>query len=96
MSDDWQVGDLALCVRTDGGYLRMPRVNPGQKFIVERVESCTQALTGEPIWGLSFRELRGLPYFYDAPCFRKIRPHVPDVEDAETIRLLNGIKEPAE
>lgn len=97
MSDDWKPGDLALCVNANwledshgisfGDHLR-----PGAIYTVARVglnEAERLALwlievPCEPEWGK--RAIR----------FRKIKPHTPDEEDRETIRLLNSapVKEP--
>lgn len=84
MSDDWKPGDLALCVK--GGVVS--RV--GQIYTVDNVEmlgSLCLWFVGQDYSGL-------LPSF--AKNFRKIRPHTPDEQDAETIRLLTGapVKEP--
>jgi hypothetical protein len=101
MADDWQVGDLALCVK--GGRfatsLRSPEFPKGgavyrvaavglENFIQSKcfalwLEDGPINNNGERVW--------------PAYRFRKIRPHTPDAEDAETIRLLTGVpaKEPA-
>lgn len=82
MSDDWQVGDLALCVR-DG-----PDTRAGVIYTVEIIGTCPAGV------GLRFFEMRR---FYTYPWkwsiarrFRKIRPHTPDADDRETIALLKG------
>lgn len=75
---DWQPGDLALCVEA-GDVSR-----PGQVFTVYAVRE----------GGLRFEELRcyyTAVWVWSTSCrFRKIRPHIPDAEDRETIRLLTG------
>ena len=97
MADDWQPGDLALCLSRDGGgYYSAPYIEAGQILEVSEVEviACALALgfEGRPIIRGAFGRCG-----YDARCFRKIRPHAPDAEDAETIRLLTGapVREPA-
>jgi len=97
MSDDWQPGDLALCVAQGpdpehwSGKAGGPRL--GGVYVVERVEI-------EPFGDyfpaglyLAFADFPD-SFFHEG--FRKIRPHAPDAEDAETIRLLNGapVREP--
>ena len=99
MADDWQAGDLALCVM-DGENTRK-----GQVFTVEAVQGPVHYRPG---WGLPGGEAIALVFKevrhprnsfgrYISLRFRKIRPHTPDAEDAETIALLTGqpAKEPA-
>lgn len=92
MRDDWQVGDLALCVRRHSKY--PPDVRPGAIFSVEAVwGGCKNAENRSHI-DVAL-DLVGVPRMdgeiaYWAGSFRKIRPHTPDREDAETIRLLTG------
>jgi len=105
MSDDWQPGDLALCIDdSDGG------VEEGGKVVrllergkVYRVE----AVDVDPAFAEVGLHLEGVPRPWSETWqieigwvetrFRKIRPHQPDAEDAETIRLLTGapVREPA-
>lgn len=88
MADDWQVGDLALCIRQPEGPLAYAwTVKVGGIYTV-----CEVIFWESELWGLNFAED---PYLddvscYDPECFRKINPHAPDVEDEETIRLLNS------
>ena len=97
MGDDWQTGDLALCVL--GGQLTPRTFEKRQNYPVSgRIYTVISYVhDGEFIGG----QCPGL-LFSDAPLnegvriwsaerFRKIHPHTPDAEDAETIRLLNGI-----
>ena len=87
MSDDWQAGDLALCVysfKTGTEFCVKPRA--GQ---VCSVVTVTQGVT---LAGLVLRECPTANRLgWRATAFRKIRPHIPDEQDAETIRLLNGV-----
>lgn len=80
MSDDWQPGDLALCVR-GATYTRA-----GRLYTVSEVLVGGMYFVGLPTNLRPGRFSR----------FRKIRPHTPDAEDAETIRLLTGapVREP--
>lgn len=80
MSDDWKPGDLALCVRSGTS------IRAGFVGVVTRVE-VTPIGTGLWLSGICSDALTG---GYHAWRFRKIRPHTPDEEDAETIRLLTG------
>ena len=104
MADDWQAGDLALCIKV-GPWKRFyangtsvegfgPRA--GMKLYVRSVD--VSVLGGA---ALKFSDWPDVPEAewtgYTASRFRKIRPHTPDAEDAETIRLLTGapVREPA-
>lgn len=84
---DWQPGDLALCVRTS----RLATVVPGEIFTVVRVCRVAGGLDEGEI-GLWFadRVSRASTGGFNSRWFRKIKPHAPDAEDAETIRLLNS------
>lgn len=93
--DDWQPGDLALCVALPNGHFPNPGhfgVVPGGVYTVSKVRNAVWgvALDFEEDWEANDEDA------FNATYFRKIRPHVPDEEDAETIRLLTGtpVKEP--
>jgi hypothetical protein len=90
MADGWQAGDLALCVRWEAKDL--PQIVVGGVYTVERLWTYYEEVDCK---GLSFDFVEvprpACNSSFDARCFRKIRPHTPDAEDAETIRLLNGI-----
>ncbi|MDI3491992.1 MAG: hypothetical protein PWP11_3269 [Thauera sp.] len=105
MADDWQPGDLALCIDdSDGGIERAGAVvrllERGKVYRVEAVDI-------DPAFAEVGLHLEGVPRPWSEKWqteigwletrFRKIRPHTPDAEDAETIRLLQGapIREPA-
>ena len=96
MGDDWQAGDLALCVDTGKSPegFTAPYLELGRTYTV-------YAVGIDPLgqFGLYLDELEsdGFNGGVLAWRFRKIRPHTPDEEDAETIRLLNGnrVGEPA-
>jgi len=93
MSDDWQPGDLALCVR--GGYLYGDSFGPFPKA------GAVYTVAGKSKFAsVSFLLVEGAPDnvdshrnwgpLWDAVRFRKIRPYKADEEDRETIRLLTG------
>jgi hypothetical protein len=106
MADDWQPGDLAQVIVS--GWVRCPHrydvCHTGTSCppryaikVVARVRATLAGPSGAPVEPCGCVDL----HFSDgsrAAGFRcrKIRPHTPDAEDAETIRLLNGapIKEP--
>jgi hypothetical protein len=101
MSDDWQPGDLALCVR--GGRLTA-RLSPldeypcsGRIYVVHMAGETTFAAAGllPALWLLDGPPNNNGERCWATSRFRKIRPHKPDAEDAETIRLLNGERVPA-
>ena len=100
MSDDWQAGDLALCVdaspASDCGGPHPLR--SGAVYTVDEIwiggEFAPNGRfndwpVGEP--GLRFdfdcNKLGG----WRPERFRKIRPHTADAEDVETIRLLTSV-----
>lgn len=84
---DWQPGDLALCVKA------------GKWRAISGRESCDGPRRGSvcAVVGVHSRnratylELAEWPgEAFAAHPFRRIPPHTPDAEDAETIRLLTG------
>ena len=88
--DDWQSGDLVICLhtcprnrRTYGG---LERLKAGAVYTVIRV------LHHEPEPSLLLEDVRSDSPFgtFHHGRFRKIRPHKADEQDAETIRLLTG------
>lgn len=96
MSDDWQPGDLALCVSDThpafSGRSTILRV--GAKYTVSRVGSYHAWLDDRAL-GLAEAAPRKEGNGFPSKMFCKIRPHTPDAEDAETIALLTGGKVPA-
>ncbi len=91
MSDDWQPGDLAMCL-TD----RFQHSYGILKGSVHTVEAIWIEPNGWEFAGEIGLRFVGIPmksgyYGLRAIRFRKIRPHQPDAEDAETIRLLTGL-----
>lgn len=97
MSDDWQPGDLALCVRTGDirtTYVRHRGIGLRKGGIYTLIRFGVDPLDGQRTLWLE----DDIPQGRLAIRFRKIRPHQPDAEDAETIRLLAGkpVREPAQ
>lgn len=92
MADDgkWQVGDLALCVMSEDDYWE-PGPGPARGS-VNRVSSVQSLPLGNT--GLKFDgwPASGVRAGYHSSYFRRIAPHAPDAEDAETIRLLAGVE----
>lgn len=85
---DWQVGDLALCVAPWGNWTESEPFDPqpgSVNTVCGVISPDPTANSGVSLWFV------GVPSCdsYDAGQFRKIRPHTPDAEDAETISLLN-------
>lgn len=83
-NEDWQVGDLAMCILADPDSVRPAK---GTFHTVAEVIHYPHAT------GLQFDDCRveedDLRYAgFDARCFRKIRPHEADEEDRETIHLM--------
>jgi|GEM_PF-1534387 len=98
---NWQVGDLALCISTDGFYAefaggrafptigtirRVRHVFHHRERIIRRwFKPKVRVLAGAWLVLDGFEALK-----LHGSNFRKIEPHAPDQEDAETISLLNG------
>jgi len=95
MAEDWQPGDPAMCVYSGKWYRDGPEHDHGPPLpgSVNRVSAVTSLKYGG--LGLSFDAYPARCKF-ESSAFRKIRPHEPDAEDAETISLLNGtpVREP--
>ena len=98
MADDWQPGDLALCIKQgpwinkSASGLTRPGFGPpcGRILKVRSVIPCS--VIGIALRFMDWPDREALHWIgYNAQRFRKIRPHKPDEEDAETIRLLNGV-----
>ena len=87
---DWQPGDLALCLhvrpRDVPVYRGLEALRSGAVYTVEAVGSWGGE-TGLLLAGVRSESPTGV---YHHARFRKIKPHAPDAEDAETIRLLTG------
>lgn len=85
MADDWQAGDLALCVKVgtwydQAGAPELDAPKPGHFYRVDWVTSDETA---------TYLIFDAWPFcFWHAPKFRKIRPHTPDAEDLRTIAML--------
>lgn len=94
-NNEWQAGDLALCVALfDGGGIDpLPaELRIGGIYTVDRVFR-GRDLFGRTSLGLAIVGVQPLiPHGagFVADIFRKIQSHAPDAEDRETIELLNG------
>lgn len=100
-SDDWKPGDLALCVRSSrnhGRYGSTP-VGAGRPYTVIGVTVGLPGYTdaGETALILDGVICRSPAGAYHHSLFRKIHPHTPDAEDAETIALMRAkpVRQPA-
>lgn len=95
MADDWQVGDLALCV--DDKFNRA--LKSGMIYMVEAVVLANSpgaydhGETGLRLVGVTLASLSGAA---NAKRFRKIPAHEADEFDRETIALLTGQRQPVE
>lgn len=100
--DDWQAGDLALCVNDAViqcpccGVTQTGEDAPTQGAVreISVIRRCDDDDEPEEV-GLYDPCPAPILHFVDGSAghhtrFRKIRPHTPDAEDAETIALLNG------
>lgn len=98
--DDWQAGDLALCVNdrrivcAGCGMVQNGRKAPksGHTATVVHIRTCGDTPTSFGRFVPCPQPVLVLDSGYSGitPRFRKIRPHVPDAEDRETIALLAG------
>lgn len=86
---DWHAGAMALCVAPNGRWVApgYPDVNGPRSGSVSTVASLERCPGDECLY-LCFVEWPGEAF--NSKYFRKIDDHVPDEEDAETIRLMNG------
>jgi hypothetical protein len=89
MADDWQAGDLALCVAPEMD------AKSGGVYTVADVFFDPGGWDTEPGVGLEFREI-GAPGFdgYDAWRFRKIKPLTNEERDEFTADLRPPVREP--
>ena len=89
MAEDWQVGDLALCIK-QGAWKPVNGSPPysGPSAVLGGIYQVTRARIAHGNIVLDLAEFPNVAHA--AYRFRKIRPHAPDVEDIETIALLNG------
>jgi len=87
---DWQIGDLALCVSNGPNPIHWQSGSGGPvKGGVYQVADID--IDSDGTW-LNFPEFPDDGFL--SLGFRKIKPHTPDREDVETIRLLNTAKSP--
>lgn len=95
MADDWQPGDLALCVSLLGSDC--PELTVGGVYTVAEVMSGWNCHGLERV-GLSFGEIVPSEFgaiAFDAIAFRKIKP-LTDAEREEALRDLKApVREPA-
>ncbi len=98
-NEDWRAGDMALCVTLGLDRRWVPEaLRVGGIYTVTEV-FLARAASGRTVTGLVLAEVRPAaphPAGFAAWAFRKIHPHAPDAEDAETIALLRGGKVDAE
>ena len=99
MAEDWKPGDLALCIKRDGGgMLNLPFIEQWQILTVETVivdGPFTRAVNPDELMALGFdgwpvAEDEHFVTGYDARCFRKVRPIEADEFDREVIEAMSG------
>lgn len=92
---DWQKGDLALCVRADGGG-GLPYIQRGEVHVVSAVFRGVEAAPefGEYADGdaLHFVGRETPDYAYAVEHFAKVTPRKADEFDREVIDLMAGKK----
>ena len=92
MAENWQKGDLALCVNDHPARDGTPcPAKRGCVYTVENVFVTRFGNTGLTFQDVSHLHTRG----YHATRFRKITPPKPDEFDREIIDLMRGKKVPA-
>ncbi len=89
--DDWQVGDLALCVANTHPVAKgIAQVRIGAVYTVERVGS-VNTIIGERVIGVSgVTPIGGINCGYPSSLFRKIRP----LTDGQRDSFLAELDEP--
>lgn len=96
MSDEWKVGDLALCIKADG-ILYVCGIRSNCVYKVTKVVVSPAGFNDSGEIGL------GLEGFNDLPCptgcvnaryFKKIKPDELEPCEEEFVTLLNRIKAP--
>lgn len=98
MGEDWQRGDLALCVKNGvwkqcwEGDVIVNSNGPSSGAILQ-VRDVGHGHFGTCLWFVEYPGDRTSDA-YTSIHFRRIPAHTPDAEDAETIRLLTGTPAP--
>jgi len=89
---DWRSGDLALCVRNKTGS----SVQSGAVLMVVAVRPARDGFqdAGQTLLFFEGHRSGGVSGGFWTNRFRKIAAHLPDTDDAETIRLLNSALAP--
>jgi hypothetical protein len=88
MAEDWQVGDLALCVEDHRNFLGCPEVRPGGVYTVD--DLFCEDWTGQSGLVLKDRPSSHYSKAHAACRFRKIRP----LSDEERDSFLADLDEP--
>lgn len=95
MSDDWQAGDMALCIN-DGPcpvFGKLP-LKKGKIYIVSRVKTGRCRMTGYVGTGLNLIGNFEKHDLYNAILFRKIKPPERDEIDQKFAMRSNSLKKP--
>lgn len=98
MADDWQAGDLALCV-SGGEYVHTGHLYTVTGVIAalwvgggDEVDTAIVLAEASNLENVSFRHPQG-PFWHG--WFRKVTPPEADEFDREVIDLMRPVKEPA-
>lgn len=86
MSDNWEAGDLALCIKS-GRVTKAGRFYTVSEVVIDRFDNAV-------LLRFSGMRYRFAHEWSGADRFRKIYPHAPDAEDLETINLLKSAPVP--
>lgn len=97
MSENWQAGDLALCVHLGPWFSALsgnihPRQNCHPKAgDISRVDGLRIGRDGRErllLERFAEKNIRGIRYSYTPQCFRKVTPPEADEFDREVIELM--------
>lgn len=87
MSENWQAGDIALCIEERGYDVPAPNLNP-RKGRFYTVKHTTPNPVDPDILGLAFTVAPTVAF--NSKYFRKVTPPAADEFDRETIALMRG------
>lgn len=89
VADDWQVGDMALCVNASPCvHTGLAALRRGAIYTVEGVRICETRGTWPTPLALDMHGITRTRNGWSAARFRKIRPHQEDEDDREVVALL--------
>ena len=101
MSDDWKVGDIALCVSCGLGdrdeWVSVDNGSGGPGPTIgsySHVEMVGRPISARPELGVFLGFAEYPKSLYPSVCFRKVRPDIDPASDEETIALIKRAGQP--